>query len=244
MTDVLQSGNFDFPPASHVSPAGTRPPNRHLLNQRLRELHTMSARMEESTRSPSEPPARPAETPSLPSTRRILSSIRRRGGPPPFSAQANPPAGSLMQELENVSSVANSVAENLRRASRQPDTRTDRVRREDSNEDEVSRRRKRRKTDHPERPSSLGTHAFKYGDKGSVVPGPLMMEIEACDGGILPTLSMHGQRYAVENVLRNNKSVYCTHQSQCNLILRHKGEATFSLTKLVIKSPEAGFTAP
>ncbi|KAL8958731.1 MAG: hypothetical protein Q9193_004269, partial [Seirophora villosa] len=80
-----------------------------------------------------------------------------------------------------------------------------------------------------------------YGYRGQVVPGPLRMEIVFCDGG----LHEYGkEKHCLENVLRNDLSVYCTRASKCDLVLRHEGGAPFCLGKLVIKAPETGFTAP
>jgi hypothetical protein len=70
------------------------------------------------------------------------------------------------------------------------------------------------------------------------------MEIVSCDGGIHTDAARHGREYYADNVLHNDKSVYCTDKSECNLILRHMGETPFTLRKLVIKAPERGFTAP
>lgn len=116
--------------------------------------------------------------------------------------------------------------------------------REYSGEAEVNRRRaKRRKLDAD--PASAGhLRGFSYGYRGQVVPGPLKMEIVSCDGGLHTEAARHGREYWPENVLRNDKSVYCTDNNKCNLILRHLGETTFCLKKLVIKAPERGFTAP
>jgi hypothetical protein len=102
------------------------------------------------------------------------------------------------------------------------------------------RRRKRRKLSH----DTESTHfrGFKYGHCGQVVPGRLKMEISSCDGGELEDTKNHVHR--MENVLRNDTSVYCTKNSQCNILLRHQGETTFCLEKLVIKRPESGFSAP
>jgi hypothetical protein len=84
---------------------------------------------------------------------------------------------------------------------------------------------------------------FKYGHKGQVVPGRLRMEIVSCDGGEHRRDSPPGL-YKVQNVLRNDKSVYCSESSQCNLLLKHIGEAPFALEKVVIRAPDRGFTAP
>ncbi|MCJ1416048.1 hypothetical protein MMC32_002383 [Xylographa parallela] len=111
-----------------------------------------------------------------------------------------------------------------------------------SGEAEVNRSRaKRRKTD-----SGGMSPITKYGYRGSVVPGPLQMRIASCDGGCIP--DPPGARmirhYWPENVLRNNKSVYCTASSECNIVYRHAGRTPFCLKKVVIKAPKAGFDAP
>ena len=116
--------------------------------------------------------------------------------------------------------------------------------REYAGEAEVNRRRaKRRKLD-SDVVSTGHLGGFSYGFRGQVVPGPLRMEIVSCDGGIHADAVMHGREYQPENVLRNDKSVYCTDKSECNLILQHIGQTPFTLRKLVIKAPERGFTAP
>ena len=116
--------------------------------------------------------------------------------------------------------------------------------REYSDEAEMNRRRaKRRKLD-SDFLSNGHLRGFSYGFRGQVVPGPLKMEIVSCDGGIHCDAAMHATEYQPENVLRNDKSVYCTDKSECNLILQHMGQTPFCLKKLVIKAPERGFTAP
>ena len=181
----------------------------------------------------------PAEVPPYPSTRRHFNARRRA-----MQNQTDQPTSTLMEHLENVTSTADSLLgqpiPSLPHRTGSPDS----SRRDSTGEGEVNRRRKRRKIDHEERSNGVGMAGFRYGHRGSVVSGPLKMEIDSCDGGITSTLSMHGQTYCPENVLRNDQSVYCTHQSLCNLILKHKGDTNFSLTKLIIKSPDSGFTAP
>ena len=115
--------------------------------------------------------------------------------------------------------------------------------REYSGEAEVNRRRKRRKLDM----DALTTghmSGFSYGHHGQVVSGPLRMDLLSCDGGIHQKAARSGSEYCPQNVLRNDKSVYCTNESKCNILLRHFGETPFDLKKLVIKAPERGFTAP
>ena len=157
-----------------------------------------------------------------------------------------PPSGSggnVQQAVERL----NEASSNLSSLLDQPIPRIgspDVSAREYSGEAEVNRRRaKRRKLDGD--PLSTGhLRRFTYGYRGSVVSGPLIMEIVSCDGGLHTEAARHGREYWPENVLRNDKSVYCTDNNKCNLILRHVGETTFCLKKLVIKAPERGFTAP
>jgi hypothetical protein len=101
-----------------------------------------------------------------------------------------------------------------------------------------TRRTKRRKVDHVSENSN-----FKYGYKGQVVPGRLRMEIVSYDGGEYPH-RISGGRYPIENVLKKDKSVYCSERSRCNILLKHIGEAPFTLEKVVIRAPDRGYTAP
>ncbi|MCJ1354346.1 MAG: hypothetical protein MMC33_004334 [Icmadophila ericetorum] len=103
------------------------------------------------------------------------------------------------------------------------------------------RRTKRRKLDLDD---NKGILDFSYGYHGQVVPGSLKMEIVSCDGGLHEESYGQGRQYLPENILRNDKSVYCTKHGKCNIILRHQGETPFTLKKLVIKAPASGFTAP
>jgi hypothetical protein len=107
----------------------------------------------------------------------------------------------------------------------------------------MERRHKRRKIDSDALDNEPSP---KYGYFGQVVPGRLKMSILGCDGGYLTERDencLH-RHYSPEKVLRNDKSVYCTEKDQCNIILRHWKETPFSLTKVVIKTPDMGFTAP
>ena len=102
-------------------------------------------------------------------------------------------------------------------------------------------RSKRRKIKHGSN-SQKQTKGIRYGHYGSVVPGQLKLEIVSCDGG--EYANDCSPSYGVENVLKNDPSVYCTKSSRCNLMLRHQGEVPLCLEKLVIEAPKRGFTAP
>ncbi|KAJ4353150.1 hypothetical protein N0V95_003622 [Ascochyta clinopodiicola] len=108
--------------------------------------------------------------------------------------------------------------------------------------DTTQRRTKRRKLHH-ESGKSSEYQAYKYGYKGQMVPGRLRMEVVSCDGGQIKRDNPM-RIYDVENVLKNDKSVYCSESSKCNLLLKHIGNAPFALEKVVIRAPDRGFTSP
>ncbi|KAI1410148.1 hypothetical protein F5Y13DRAFT_168442 [Hypoxylon sp. FL1857] len=108
---------------------------------------------------------------------------------------------------------------------------------QDSTDD--NRRVKRRKLDSDR--LSIGFQGFRYGKYGQVEPGQLTMELVSCDGGIY---SDDSHRYAAENILKNDQTVYCTEGPRCNIILRHQGATVFTLKELVIKAPRSNFTSP
>ena len=109
--------------------------------------------------------------------------------------------------------------------------------------DGYNRRSKRRKLDaDPLDPQT----SFSYGYHGQVTPGRLKMTINSCDGGHLTDTEelLPERNYNPENVLRNDKSVYCSKKDRCNMVLKHWGETPFTVTKMIIKAPDCGFTAP
>ena len=172
-------------------------------------------------------------------TERHIRSIRHR-----YHGELSGPgsAGTVQEAVERLNEASSNLSSLLERpVSRieSPDVNA----REYTGEAEVNRRRaKRRKLDSDS--LAEGFKGFSYGYRGQVVPGPLKMEIESCDGGLHADAARHGREYWPENVLRNDKSVYCTDRSNCNIIMHHQGQTAFCLTKLVIKAPERGFTAP
>lgn len=109
--------------------------------------------------------------------------------------------------------------------------------------DGYNRRSKRRKLDS----DPLDTQpSFSYGYHGQVAPGRLKMMISSCDGGhLLESDELLPQKnYHPENVLHNDKSVYCSKKDKCNIVLKHWGETPFTVTKIIVKAPDSGFTAP
>jgi hypothetical protein len=105
------------------------------------------------------------------------------------------------------------------------------------------RQTKRRKLEH-DTSSAPAYDGFKYGYRGQVVTGRLKMDILSCDGGEYDNHHSSSGLYKIQNVLKNDKSVYCTERSRCDLLLKHIGGAPFALEKVVIRAPDRGFTAP
>lgn len=206
------------------------------VREEIRRRHTA-----EQTSPPNAFPSDNVLSPNS-ATRPRTENIRNRARLRPHT-QAVPvgTSGIMQQAVEGL----NAASSNLSTILDQPIPRIgspDMHTREYSGEADVNRRRKRRKLD-PDI-STGHMNGFSYGYRGQVVPGPLKMELVSCDGGVHNEAARHGKEYWPDNVLRNDKSVYCTDDSKCNLILRHLGETLFCLKKLVIKAPERGFTAP
>ncbi|KAF9874027.1 hypothetical protein CkaCkLH20_08399 [Colletotrichum karsti] len=103
---------------------------------------------------------------------------------------------------------------------------------------EENRRVKRRKLDSEK--ASQAFKGFRYGWYGQVEPGQLKMEIMSCDGGLFE----NAPSYAHENILRDDKTVYCTQSNRCNIVLKHQGCTAFSLKELVIKAPASNYSSP
>lgn len=85
---------------------------------------------------------------------------------------------------------------------------------------------------------------IKYGHFGQVEPGRLKLEIISCDGGehVDPR---HPELYlGARNLLKHDKSVYCSERASSNIIFRHADDTPFCLEKLHIVGPEHGFTSP
>ncbi|KAK3717294.1 hypothetical protein LTR37_006003 [Vermiconidia calcicola] len=135
------------------------------------------------------------------------------------------------------------VAPTARRRQRSESTHADEPRSEVSGIDESRRRRhksRRLDTSPPPKPRK----PIKYGYYGQVEPGRLQLELVSCDGGEHrdqrnPTYSL-----GPENLLRHDKSVYCSERPSSTIILRHADDTPFSLEKLHLVGPEHGFTAP
>ncbi|PIA92376.1 hypothetical protein CB0940_09776 [Cercospora beticola] len=111
------------------------------------------------------------------------------------------------------------------------------------NEDSAGRRRpKRRRLD--SEASVLPKQPIKYGHYGQVEPGKLKLDIVSCDGGEHRD-PRHPQTYlGSDNLLRHDKSVYCSDRPSSSIILQHADDTPFCLEKLHICGPEHGFTAP
>jgi len=226
------SGGFDFPSASSSPPPAARP--RHILRSRLlltdfldrrwveREILAAGEREDEAAHR--QPPPGPAR--------------RRLNRPLPRHAEREP--GSTNQRRPTMTPVPPRDSPSARYLSGSRSSRRDRS---PVNElDSQPRQPKRRKLDHEPAPASE-YDGFKYGYKGQIARGRLRMEVFSCDGGEYESDSQ-GRLYKVQNVLSNDKSVYCSESASCNLLLKHIGEAPFCLERIVIRAPDRGFTAP
>ncbi|KAI5783789.1 hypothetical protein FPQ18DRAFT_355474 [Pyronema domesticum] len=74
-------------------------------------------------------------------------------------------------------------------------------------------------------------------------PEEIPMELRHCDGGRYEG-GVGYRDYSPECALRNDESVYCTKNKTCNMILRHRDNACFSITKIIIRAPNIGYNAP
>ncbi|KAL8670840.1 MAG: hypothetical protein Q9168_004640 [Polycauliona sp. 1 TL-2023] len=252
------SGDFDFPPASSLPPLSsttshahrshTRQPSRaNLENQRRlleaqlhdtevelarRHFHGAQASLQPPTsalrsRSRQMPPN--TSFPWLQARARENRPLLRRGSHTTQEA---------MDRLNQASSHISIALDPSASSPRSPNITSQESSSEAAVDEARGQRAKRRKKDGRPPTNRFGP---SYGYQGQVVPGRLRMEIVFCNGG--QHQSREG-KYSPRNVLRNDLSVYCTQNNQCDLILRHQGGAPFCLRKLVIKAPVNGFTAP
>ncbi|KAK5167549.1 uncharacterized protein LTR77_007248 [Saxophila tyrrhenica] len=104
------------------------------------------------------------------------------------------------------------------------------------------RRRKRRRFESP--PPVPKRKSIKYGYYGQVEPGRLKLELVSCDGGEHRDPRNTGISLGPENILRYDKSVYCSEQRSSTIVVRHADDTAFALEMLHIVAPEHGFTAP
>lgn len=252
------AGHFDYPHASGSPPSTARSSSRNVLRladepparssahlDRLiearrrvnrRRLHRLLGPPRDSDsntaydplgRPPTANPNRPRATPSERYLQRAQARIDEER-----AAAMNAPTEPFDALSERPPIIAD-FEEWLNMANRQPSA---------SGLDSAQRRAKRRKLDH-ESGKNAEYQSFKYGYKGQMVPGRLLMEVLSCDGGQIKRDNPM-KIYDVENVLKNDKSVYCSESSKCNLLLRHTGDAPFALEKVVIRAPDRGFTSP
>lgn len=111
-----------------------------------------------------------------------------------------------------------------------------------SSEETRRRRPKRRKLDSDL--SSPPKQPIKYGHFGQVEPGRLKLEIISCDGGEHRDPRSPSTYLGPQNLLRHDKSVYCSDRPSSSIVLRHADDTPFCLEKLHIVGPDNGFTAP
>ena len=246
------TGGFDFPQAS-ASPPPPPPRSRPSPRARVNQLTEFLNQHYQHVTNDDD-----ASAQRRPQTSRDIGPRRRsiqRNARLPNHAEREPesvngrPAGSTLSErylrggigrIRDIRSViedpATDVLDSLSDLPRNPFRRDRSASLGDIDGRQQTKRRKYNHT--PSRPEHDG---FKYGDKGQVVRGRLRMEVVSCDGG---EYDRDSSLYKVQNVLSNDKSVYCSQSGRCNLLLKHIGDTPFCLEKMVIRAPDRGFTAP
>ena len=151
--------------------------------------------------------------------------------PPPLFPRASATVQLAVERLNQASSTLRSLLDQPIPSIMEP-----RLQEEEYASEARHNRAKRRKLDND--------GGFRYGYKGEVVPGSLQMRILTCDGGYHQGSGTQGRVYGQDNILRNDKSVYCTLKNRCNIVLCHPGESVFTVKKIIIKAPPRGFTSP
>ena len=106
------------------------------------------------------------------------------------------------------------------------------------------RRPKRRRVDTGAPLIAPTLNGIRYGHCGQVEPGRLIFDLVSCDGGELVDPRNPEMSLGPDNLLRHDKSVYCSERPFCNIALRHTDGTPFCLEKLHIIGPEDGFLAP
>ena len=245
------TGGFDFPQASASPPpplARSRPSPRARVNQLTEFLN-------QHTRQTTNEDDRPQQR--RPRTSRDTGNRRRSTQRLPRHAEREPGTGGTPSErylihapahIRHIRAViedpATDVLDPLSDRPRNP-LRRDRSpasSEADHGDYAPHMRAKRRKyADNPPHIPRNEYDGFKYGYKGQVARGRLRMQVVSCDGG---EHDRDSSLYRVQNVLRNDKSVYCSQTACCNLLLKHIGEMPFCLEKMVIRAPDRGFSAP
>lgn len=109
--------------------------------------------------------------------------------------------------------------------------------------DEPGRRAAKRRRLNDESPPPA-PKPIKYGYYGQVEPGRLQMEIVSNDGGEHQDPKNPNMFLGADNMLKSDKSVFCSERTSASVVMRHADETCFSLERLHIVAPEHGFTAP
>ena len=103
-----------------------------------------------------------------------------------------------------------------------------------------SAKRRRLNADSP--PPAKKPH--KYGYYGQVETGRLRLEIISNDGGERKDPGNPGIFLGADNMLKMDKSVFCSERTSASILLRHADETAFCVERLHIAGPEHGFSAP
>lgn len=114
---------------------------------------------------------------------------------------------------------------------------------QDGTPDEPGRRAAKRRRLNDDSPPPA-PKPIKYGYYGQVESGRLQMEIVSNDGGEHQDPRSPSMFLGADNMLKSDKSVFCSERTSASVVMRHADETCFSLERLHIVAPEHGFTAP
>jgi hypothetical protein len=106
---------------------------------------------------------------------------------------------------------------------------------EPADEEYRRRRQKRRKVEYEVSPTPPSP--IKYGHYGQVEPGRLKLKIISCDGGEHRDPRHPSTYLGSLNLLRHDKSVYCSDRPTSGIVLRHADDTPFCLEKLQYIAP-------
>ena len=109
--------------------------------------------------------------------------------------------------------------------------------------------RKRRRMD--QETSAKMCPRITYGFHGQIAPGRLKMEVSDALHGIdaVDTVASNQnhdllQPHPVQNVVKNDKTIYAAPGSQCNIVLQHPGLTGFTVKRIIIKTPRHPVAVP
>lgn len=165
--------------------------------------------------------------------RRLMDRQRERsdqnGVLPPGWSPSEQEYNNITPQLQPDASIVGNELRHWSRTDRPPCRRSS-----DELDDDKGRQAKRQRV--------AGESPFRYGYHGQADLARLRLELSNVIGG---TFNSRGPiDYGPENILSNDRSVYCSRSKECCLVLQHHAGLEFCLESLCIVAPDRGFSAP